>query len=88
MDHFRFFPDRLRGGSLARGFRDQDLLRDRLVKVLYGEASILYFLAELNEFSNLGKGHEAMKVLIQVTLPIGSLNSGSHKDPGITVVNI
>jgi hypothetical protein len=31
-------------------------LRDRLVKVLYGEASILYFLAELNEFSNLGKG--------------------------------
>jgi uncharacterized protein YdeI (YjbR/CyaY-like superfamily) len=63
MDHFRFFPDLLRGGSLARGFRrDQDLLRDRLVKVLYGEASILYFLAELNEFSNLGKGHEAMKV--------------------------
>jgi hypothetical protein len=41
----------------ARGFRrDQDLLRHRLVKVLDGEASILYFLAELNEFSNLGKG--------------------------------
>jgi uncharacterized protein YdeI (YjbR/CyaY-like superfamily) len=29
---------------------------------LYGEASILYFLAELNEFSNLGKGPETMKV--------------------------
>ena len=50
-------------GLLARGFRrDQDSLRDRLVKVLYGEASILYFLAELNEFSNLGKGPETMKV--------------------------
>src|SRR5260370_16292780 len=36
--------------------------RDRLVKVLYGEASILYFLAELNEFSNLGKGPGTMKV--------------------------
>ena len=48
---------------MARGFRrDQDLLRDRLVKVLYGEASSLYFLAELNEFSNLGKGPETMKV--------------------------
>jgi hypothetical protein len=47
----------------GRGFRrDQDLLRDRLVKVLYGEASILYFLAELNEFSHLRKGPETMKV--------------------------
>ncbi len=42
--------------------RDQDLLRDRLVKVLYGEASLLYFLAELKEFSNLGKGAGTMKV--------------------------
>ncbi len=39
-----------------------NLLRDRLVKVLYDEASIRYFLAELNEFSNLGKGSETMKV--------------------------
>jgi len=30
--------------------------RDRLVKVLYGEANILYFLTELDEFSNLEKG--------------------------------
>jgi hypothetical protein len=29
---------------------------------MYGEASILYFLAELNEFSNLGKGPETMKI--------------------------
>jgi hypothetical protein len=35
---------------------------DRLAKVLYGEASTLYFLTELNEFSNLGKGPETMKV--------------------------
>jgi hypothetical protein len=42
--------------ALPRFPRDQGLLRDRLVKVLYGEAGILYFLAELNEFSNLGKG--------------------------------
>ncbi len=34
------------------------LLRDRLVKLLYGEASLLYFLAELNEFNNLEKGLE------------------------------
>src|SRR6201984_1400055 len=31
-------------------------------KLLYGEASILYFLAELNEFSNLGKGPGTIKV--------------------------
>ena len=30
--------------------------------MLYGEASLLYFLAELNEFSNLGKGPDPMKV--------------------------
>jgi hypothetical protein len=35
--------------ALPRFPRDQGLLRDRLVKVLYGEAGILYFLAELNE---------------------------------------
>jgi len=50
-------------GHLARGFRrDQDLLRDRLVKVPYGKARLVYFLAELNEFSNLGKGRGTMKV--------------------------
>jgi hypothetical protein len=37
-------------------------VRDRLVKVLYGAASIRHFLAELNELSNLGKGPETMKV--------------------------
>src|SRR5262249_6693044 len=31
-------------------------------KVLYCEASLLYFLAELNEFSNLGKGSGTMQV--------------------------
>jgi uncharacterized protein YdeI (YjbR/CyaY-like superfamily) len=37
-------------------------MRDQLVKVMYGEASLLYFLAELNQFSNLGKGPGTMKV--------------------------
>jgi hypothetical protein len=35
---------------------------NRLVKALYGEAGILYCLAEVNEFSNLGIWPEAMKV--------------------------
>jgi uncharacterized protein YdeI (YjbR/CyaY-like superfamily) len=42
--------------------RDQELLRDRLVKLLYGEAACCIFLAELNEFSSLGKGPETMEV--------------------------
>ena len=55
-------PARAEGHWLTASSCDQDLLRDRLVKVLYGEASILYFLADLNEFSNLGKEPETMKV--------------------------
>src|SRR5204863_7505359 len=34
----------------------------RLTRQSTGEASLLYFLAELNEFSNLGKGPGTMKV--------------------------
>jgi uncharacterized protein YdeI (YjbR/CyaY-like superfamily) len=37
-------------------------VRDRLVNVLYDEARHTIFLAELNEFSNLGKRPETMKV--------------------------
>jgi hypothetical protein len=51
-------PAHAEGHGLAAFRRNQDLLRDRLVKVLYGGASLLYFMAESNEFRNLGKGLE------------------------------
>jgi uncharacterized protein YdeI (YjbR/CyaY-like superfamily) len=48
---------------MARGFWALSRFSARpLVKVPYGAASIRHFLAELNEFSNLGKGPETMKV--------------------------